>query len=301
MPTYNTYGPNDSPSPSSLDFGNQAVFSEGGPQTVSFTNVGNATLRIGGVNITGDADFFLQSDRCTNATLQNGNSCQVQVSFAPSVVGPGSATLNVIDNTSPTGTTVPLSGTGVKAGTSTAVASSLNPSTVGQAVIFTAQIGSPTGTATGTVTFQDGAAVLGTAALSGSTASLSTSAMGGGVHSITAIYNGDANFLPSTSPALSQVVNPAPTATAVASSRNPSTFGQSVTFTSKVTSGAGTPTGMVTFADGASQLGTVALSGGTATLTISALAAGGIQRIGKLRHQYVKRFGANGKEGVDYD
>jgi hypothetical protein len=274
MPTYNTYAPIDSPSPSSLDFGNQAVFSEGGPQTVSVTNLGNATLHIGGVYISGDADFFLQSDGCTNATLQNGNSCQVQVSFAPSFVGPGSATLNVIDNTSPTGTTVPLSGTGVKAGTSTAVASSLNPSTVGQAVIFTAQVGSPTGTATGTVTFQDGAAVLGTAALSGSTASLSTSALGGGVHSITAIYNGDANFLPSTSPVLSQAVNPAPTATAVASSSNPSTFGQAVAFTSKVTSGAGTPTGTVIFQDGASNLGTGSLSGGTASFTTSALGGG---------------------------
>src|SRR6202030_3723976 len=50
------------------------------------------------------------------------------------------------------------------------------------------------------------------------------------------------------------------TATSVVSSLNPSTFGQSVTFTATVSSAAGTPTGTVTFNDGATALGTVALS-----------------------------------------
>src|SRR5207245_1586146 len=51
--------------------------------------------------------------------------------------------------------------------------------------------------------------------------------------------------------------------------------GAAVTFTASVTSPVtGTPTGTVTFQDGASALGTGTLSGGTATFTTSALTAG---------------------------
>ena len=45
--------------------------------------------------------------------------------------------------------------------------------------------------------------------------------------------------------------------------------GSSVTFTSTVTGGGATPTGTVTFYDGASAIGTSALSGGVATITVS--------------------------------
>lgn len=63
-------------------------------------------------------------------------------------------------------------------------------------------------------------------------------------------------------------------ATSLSSSQNPSTFGQAVTFTATVTASGGTPTGNVTFRDGAAVLGTVALAGSVATLTTSALATG---------------------------
>jgi hypothetical protein len=275
IPTFNTYVPIDSPSPSPLGFGNQAVFSASGSQGVFFTNNGNATLRItGSVNVTGDSDFFITSDGCSFAVIQSGNSCEVLVAFSPRFVGAGNASLNVPDNTPATVTSVPLSGTGVQAGTSTSIGSSLNPSTFSQAVTFTAQVLSSTaGTPTGSVTFKDGTNVLGSKTLSGGATSLTTSGLGGGTHSITATYNGDTNFLTSTA-GLSQVVKPAPTATTVASSRNPSIFGQAVTFTSKVTSGVGTPTGTVTFKDGATTIGTGALSAGTATFTTPALSGG---------------------------
>ncbi len=72
-------------------------------------------------------------------------------------------------------------------------------------------------------------------------------------------------------------VNQADTTTGVTSSRNSAAVGQSVTFTATVTAvapGTGTPTGTVTFLDGGSSIGTGMLSGGVATLTTSALAAG---------------------------
>ena len=56
------------------------------------------------------------------------------------------------------------------------------------------------------------------------------------------------------------------TATAItSSSQNPSTYGTAVTLTAAVTSGAGTPTGKVTFMNGKARLGTGTLSAGSAT------------------------------------
>ena len=55
---------------------------------------------------------------------------------------------------------------------------------------------------------------------------------------------------------------------------NPSIGGSPVTFTATVAAGAGTPTGTVTFSDGATALGTVTLTSGQATLTTSALGVG---------------------------
>ena len=162
----------------------------------------------------------------------------------------------------------------IAAATSTALVSSINPSTVGQSVTFTATV---TGTSpTGSVQFKDGAGNLGSpVALSGGVAILSTSALTQGTHSITAVYSGDPGNATSTSPVVSQVVNPAAagaTTTTLTSSQNPSTLGQSVTFTATV-SGT-TPTGTVQFFDGASSLGSATASGGIATLTTSALTQG---------------------------
>src|SRR5437879_2528107 len=159
----------------------------------------------------------------------------------------------------------------------TTLISSLNPSALGQAVTFTAMVkpAAGSGTPTGTVTFNDGAAVLGPGTLSGGTATLTTSGLGAGVHSITAIYGGDASFASSTSPVLMQTVNKVGDATSVASSNNPSIFGSAVTLTATVTSSTTSiPTGTVTFNDGATVLGPGTLSGGTATLTTSGLGAG---------------------------
>src|SRR5712692_3395052 len=169
-----------------------------------------------------------------------------------------------------------LSQTVNKGSTTVASISSANPSVFGQAVTFTATVSSPAGTPTGTVTFLDGATSLGTGALDSSgIATLTTASLAVGAHSITASYGGDTNFNPSSSSALSQTVNKGPTTVASISSANPSVFGQAVTFTATVSSPAGTPTGTVTFLDGATSLGTGALdSSGIAKLTTASLAVG---------------------------
>ena len=155
--------------------------------------------------------------------------------------------------------------------TTTAVSSSLPTSTFGQSVTLTASV-SPS-TATGSVQFFDGGSSLGTVALSGGSASLTTSTLTVGSHAITASYSGDATFAGSTSSAVTQTVNRASTATALTSSLDPSVFGQQVTFTATVSPFSG-PTGTVQFFDGVNPLGTVALSGGSASFVTSTLAVG---------------------------
>jgi hypothetical protein len=88
-----------------------------------------------------------------------------------------------------------------------------------------------------------------------------------GLKTLSVSYAGDANFNISSTSGTTFTVNPAATSTAVASSANPSVFGQAVSFTATVTSGAGTPTGSVQFnVDGSPFGAPVALNGsGVAT------------------------------------
>jgi carboxypeptidase T len=69
---------------------------------------------------------------------------------------------------------------------------------------------------------------------------------------------------------------PVATSTALASAPNPSTFGQSVTFTATVTSGSGVPAGTVTFTEGATVWASnVAVNGsGQAAFSTTALSVG---------------------------
>jgi len=134
----------------------------------------------------------------------------------------------------------------------------------------------------GTVTFKDGAVVLGSGSLDATgRATLTTSVLAVGSHSITATYTGGTNFNGSSSTALSQTVNPDPTTTALTSSADPASAGQAVTFTATVTANApvtGTPTGTVTIRDKGKTVATVALDAtGHAAFTTSALAQGAHQ------------------------
>lgn len=191
--------------------------------------------------------------------------------------------------------------------TSTAVTSSQNPSTVGHSVTYTATVSASATAAqdpvpsspTGTVTFYDGAVApaniipgCSAVALPVSTPGVASAAAQcvsstyatAGTHSITAVFTPSPypnnNFATSTSPVFSQVVNLAPTSSALNSSPNPSTFGQSVTFTATLTPTSG-PTGTVNFfqcsnlaCTSSFLLGTGTLSGGHATFTTTALPGG---------------------------
>jgi hypothetical protein len=114
------------------------------------------------------------------------------------------ATDTVTASINGTSGTITVSG----AKTTIVVSSSLNPSNAGQPVTFTATASSSGGTPTGgTVTFSDGAQVIGSAALTSGIATFTTSLLTVGNHSISANFGGTASFAASASAALLQVVN----------------------------------------------------------------------------------------------
>jgi hypothetical protein len=76
-------------------------------------------------------------------------------------------------------------------------------------VIFTATVSSSSGTPTGKVTFMMNGASIGTVALTGGVANLSKTFQGLATKSITAQYLRSADFAGSTSPVVSEGVNPA--------------------------------------------------------------------------------------------
>jgi Big-like domain-containing protein/Ser-Thr-rich glycosyl-phosphatidyl-inositol-anchored membrane family protein len=163
--------------------------------------------------------------------------------------------------------------------TSTALASSANPSVVAEPVTLTATVTGTPSPSGGTVTFKDGATSIGSAPLSSGTAAITVSNLTVGNHNLTAAYGGATGFSPSTSSVLAQRVNRDASTTTTTSSLNPSVKGDSVTFTATVAvvaPGAATPTGTVAFSDETlgRSLGTATLSSGTATFTTSTLASG---------------------------
>jgi hypothetical protein len=228
---------------------------------------GSTTPETGSLNGTGAASF-------TSTALQ------LSVAIGQSIIadyGGG----RVFTNSTP----IVLSQTADAVGTTPAVTSATNPSVYGQPVTLTATVtgvspggGKPAGTAT----FSAGGTTMGTATVNTrgvATCTVSGSQLGAGIgQSFTAAYAPDGNSAGS-SGGLSggQTVQQDATITTIASSVNRSVYRRSARFTTTVSatsSGSGTPTGVVTFKDGSTSLGTRTLNGGVASFTTSSLAAG---------------------------
>ena len=255
-----------------------AVVSSGNPsvfgQSVTFT----ATVRVtspGAGTPTGTVTFKDGSSSIGTGVLTGGTTATFKTSRLTG--GTHTITAAYVGDTNFSSSSGTLSGgqTIIVAGTTTTVSTPANPSAFGQNVTFTAVVScqlSVVSGPSGTVTFLDGSTSLGTALLnSNEVATFATSSLAMGSHTITASYSGDTNFSPS-SGTLSggQTVTKAGTTTTVVSSANPSVFGQRVTFTAVVScqlSVVSGPSGIVTFEDGGSPIGTATLIGGSATIT----------------------------------
>ena len=262
------------PTASVISFNNPSTFGD----TVTFRA---DVLAVGaGVTPTGNVTFKDGLSNLGTIALQPDGSAQFNTASLSGGSHNITVTYNGDGNYNTANSSPPLVQQVNAADTATAVGSSLNPSTFSQNVTFTATVTSSAGTPGGTVTFKDGLSTLGTSPLNVSgQATLLTSALSAGGHSITAVYNGNANFATSTSAPLAQTVNQASTTTTVISSSNPSTFGGSVTFTATVNDSVpGNASGTVTFKDGGTTIGTGALNGASppqATFSTVLLTAGG--------------------------
>lgn len=172
-----------------------------GNQTVTFGALSNKTF--------GDADFIVSATASSGLSVNftaTGN-CTVN-SPSPGTVhltSAGSCTINASqtgDSNYNAATDVAQSFNIAQAASVTSLASSINPSDIGQNVTFTVTITSAnTSTPTGTVQFTDGINNLGSAvncvAVGGNTctAQVSTSTLTTGTHAISASYSGDTNFV----------------------------------------------------------------------------------------------------------
>jgi hypothetical protein len=236
---------------------------------------------LAGMGINSISAGDVNKDGFTDLVIANGGAV-----LANAVIGQKTAVTPPDVNTG--GITVLLN-TGFKALIpTTTVLTITSPLTIsfGQVVNGTAQVTASDGSLpTGTIIFYDGATNICMIAVAPS-ASCPASAGAGfavGTHVLTAVYSGDTTHLGSTSAAVTVVVLPvattkAQTMTMLTSSVDPATSGQSVTFTANVmATGASiaAPTGIVTFLDGSTVLGTKALVGsGVASFSTSSLSVG---------------------------
>lgn len=146
------------------------------------------------------------------------------------------------------------------------------PISLGALVLGAVGVAAPTGT----VTFSDGTAVLGSLPLGSDgraalvAPSISVVALGAGPHSITAVYSGDANYLTATAPVLPVTVSKAAATVVLTASPTSPKPGQAVTLTATITPASGT--GTVAFNNGADFIAgctAVPFPNGVATCTTS--------------------------------
>lgn len=246
-------------------------------QAVTF--IATVTQASGSTIPSGTVTFTNGATTLGSGTLDSSGKASISLSSL-AVGGPYTITASYVASGSFTASSGTINQTVNKATTTSTVSATPNPSVYGQSVTFTATVSTVApgvGSPSGTFSFFDGSTNLGSGIITAGVATLTTSSLSTGTHAIIVQYNGDGNFNGSTSSAITQTVDKASTSTLLTSGLNPSTFGQSVTFTatvSVVSPGVGTPAGTVNFFNGATLLGSGTLSANEATFTTSSITAG---------------------------
>ncbi len=94
--------------PTSLNFGNQLIWTTSAPQQVTLKNVGNAALAISSIVANGD---FKQTNNCPSSVAVSA-SCVITATFFPSATGVRTGLIVVSSNAKGSPQTVNLTGTG---------------------------------------------------------------------------------------------------------------------------------------------------------------------------------------------
>ena len=148
---------------------------------------------------------------------------------------------------------------------------------VGESVQLTANVAVSGTPPTGVVVFYDGTTTLATSSLGTNGSAVTTiNSLAAGTHTLSAVYKGDTNTLPGTSPTISEVVAKWLVGLTLSSSKATSVIGDPLTVSVTVTpSSTVTPSGSAVLKDGATTLGTLTLDAtGSASYDASAFPVG---------------------------
>ncbi len=237
----------------------------------SVTFTANVTSAGGNVP-TGTVNFYNGAALLGSGTLNGSGVATYKTSNLP--VGAYSLTASYQGDTNDgsSTSTPPVPFSVIQATTSVALTASATAIPVTTTVTFTATVAGNGVTPTGTVTFMDGTTSLGTATLNGSgVATFPTSALSLGQHSITAVYQGDADNAGSTSAPVTVTVGTFSTQTVLAASATTVASNQPVALLATVISSSGKPVagGTVTFFNGTTNIGTGNIgTNGSASISI---------------------------------
>jgi hypothetical protein len=173
----------------------------------------------------------------------------------------------------------PIVVTVASAPTATHLTVSPNPAGFGSTVTLQSTVTSATGTPTGTVIFYDGPVLLGSGVLASGSGILTVSTLSVGSHNLTAAYPGDADYAPSTSNIVVEVVTPADFSISAAPAARSVYTGESAVYTISIVpqNGFALPVGLActllpTNTTCAFSPATVAGGSGIATLTVQTTA-----------------------------
>jgi hypothetical protein len=217
----------------------------------------------------GTVFFFAGTTSVGSATLQPSGQATLNTTALPPGADSVTARYNGdINFTTSTSNAVAIT---VTAPTITVLTAAPTALILDQTLTLTATVTAIGGTPTGTVTFLNGTAPLGTGTLNANgVATFQTNALPVGFFLLSASYAGTVGFTASTSAPVSVSVA-SPTGTTLNAVPTTLTLGQTLTLTATVTAQSGsTPAGTVNFLNGTASLGTATLNlSGVATLILT--------------------------------
>ena len=272
-----------------LNFGKVNSGESSVSEAFTLSSIGDQPLTFGS-NVEGgmgDVNDFAVTTTCTaSAALAAGGNCQLAGVFTPTATGVRTETVTIASNAVNAATvsgSLQGVGTNLPKTVTTITRTSSGTLSFGDVlplqVTVAAQSGS--GVPTGSVQFYVNGVAYGSAVqLTNGASSINISGLAAISNTITASYGGDDNFAASAAPSLNINVALANTATSLLStvtSSTPVAPGTSITLTAAVSSQVAgyKPTGSVTFASGATVLGTVSVnSSSTAVFTSTTLPQG---------------------------
>jgi len=264
-----------------LDFGNLAVGRVSDAKPILLSNSGSAPVNVSSFSLPGSVFAVDPGGSCPKTfpfSIAPSTSCTIYVRFSPVQAGLFGQMATIVDNAPGSPHSVLAVGVAVLSSTTLALTAQPLSLTYGTALSLTAALTpAPAPDAaprTGQISFVNGTALLSSQSVSQEQAQFSPNLLPVGTQIITANYSGDANYSPGSATATVSIAKATPTV-AVTSLPSPIVVGFPLTLNASVHYTAGTPTGLVNFVDGATNLGAATLdSSGNGTINVANLASG---------------------------